>query len=84
MADRKPKSIHFKIDKEQHEIAEDQNPVTGLFLRGLPPPVGDAYDLWLRARGNEDDTVVRPEDQVEVKNGDHFYTAKRDITPGEG
>jgi hypothetical protein len=78
----KPHRIHFKIDKESHEITEDQNPVTGQYLRGLPPAVGEEYDLWLRARGREDDTLIRPDMKVTVRDGDHFYTAKRDITPG--
>jgi len=74
--------IHFKIDKHHHQIRADQNPVTGQFLRNLPPPVGEAYDLWLRGRHHEDDRLIKPEEKVEVRDGDHFYTAKKDITPG--
>jgi hypothetical protein len=77
-----PHEIHFRIDKHEHEISSAQNPVTGQFLRSLPPPVSDDYDLWLRGRGHEDDRLIRPEDKAEVKDGDHFYTAKKDITPG--
>ena len=78
----KPHEIHFKIDKTQHTITEDRNPVTGQYLRSLPPAVGEAYDLWLRARGHEDDRIISPEDRVTIENGMHFYTAKRDIAPG--
>ena len=56
--------------------------VTGAFLRSLSPVVPDDYDLYLRAKGHEDDLLIKPEDKVEVKNGDHFYTSKRVITPG--
>jgi hypothetical protein len=77
-----PHEIHFKIDKNPHEISSAQNPVTGQFLRSLPPPVGDDYDLWLRGRGQEDDRIINPQDSVTVREGDHFYTAKKDITPG--
>jgi len=78
----KPHPIPFKIDKIEHKINSDQNPVTGQFLRNLPPPVGEAYDLWLRARGKEDDRIIQPQDRIEVHAGDHFYTAKKDIAPG--
>ena len=75
------KKIHFKIDKTQYEISEDQNPVTGAYLRSLPP-VPEDYDLWLRGRGSDDDKLINPEENVEVENGDHFYTSKRVVTPG--
>jgi hypothetical protein len=78
----KPHPIPFKIDKTEHKINSDQNPVTGQFLRSLPPPVGDAYDLWLRSRGSEDDRIIQPQDHIEIQPGDHFYTAKKDIAPG--
>jgi len=76
------KKIHFTIDKNKHEIEADENPVTGAFLRSLPPAVPEDYDLYLRARGHEDDLLIKPEEKVEVKKGDHFYTSKRVITPG--
>ena len=76
------KKIHFTIDKNKDEIEESQDPVTGAFLRSLSPVVPDDYDLYLRAKGHEDDLLIKPEDKVEVKNGDHFYTSKRVITPG--
>lgn len=75
------KKIHFKIDKASFEINEDQNPVTGAYLRGLPPVAAD-YDLWLRARGNEDDRIITPEETITIENGFHFYTSKQTVTPG--
>lgn len=75
------KTIQFKIDKKQYRITADQNPVTGSYLRGLPP-VPEDYDLYLRARGHEDDTVILPDAIVTVKHEDHFYTSKRVINPG--
>jgi hypothetical protein len=74
--------IPFKIDKNHHEINHSQNPVSGQFLRNLAPAISEEYDLWLRGRGQEDDIIVEPGDSITVKNGDHFYTAKRVITPG--
>lgn len=81
--EKKPKKIVFFIDKNKQQIEETQNPVTGQFLRSLPPPVQEGYDLWLRAKGHEDDELIKSETQVTVKEGDHFYTAKSVITPGD-
>lgn len=78
MADKK---IPFKIDKKEYKILESQNLVMGSYLRGLPP-VPEDYDLWLRGRDSEDDRLINPEDTVEVKNGDHFFTSKKVVTPG--
>jgi hypothetical protein len=79
--DKHDKKINFKIDKNNYEITESQNPVTGEFLRGLPPvPAG--YDLWLRGKGNEDDRLISAADKVEIENGDHFYTSRQDVNPG--
>lgn len=77
-----PKEIPFTIDKTPHKLPADQNPTSGQFLRNLEPKVTEEYDLWLRARGQEDDQLVEAETSVEVRPGDHFYTAKRVITPG--
>jgi hypothetical protein len=74
--------IHFKIDKKEHSIRKDQNPVTGKFLRDLPPPVGEDYDLWLRGHGHEQDRIIKPDERIDVRDGDYFYTAKKDINPG--
>jgi len=75
--------IHFKIDKTNHTISEEQNPMSGAALRALPPAVSPDYDLWLRARGSEDDRVIEPTTTIVVESGMHFYTAKKVITPGE-
>lgn len=79
----KPKKIPFKIDRTNHEISSDQNPVTGEFLRSLEPAVPEDYDLWLRGRDHEDDIVVNPGDPITVRPGDHFFTAKRVSTEGD-
>lgn len=83
MDSKKDKKITFKIDKVKHEIRKSQNPVTGQFLRDLPPIITEEYDLWLRSHGHEDDTIINPSDSLDVKEGYHFYTSKKIITPGE-
>jgi len=81
MADKKDRKTPFKIDKKEYKILESQNPVTGSYLRDLPP-VPEDYDLWLRGLGSEDDRLINLEDNVYVKNGDHFFTSKKVVTPG--
>lgn len=76
------KKIPFKIDKTHDEIDASQNPVTGTFLMALEPPVLTGYELWLRGRDGQDDIVIRPGDQITIKPGDHFFTAKQVSTEG--
>ena len=74
--------IPFKIDRADYKLLESQNPTTGQHLRSLPP-VAEDYDLWLRGHGGEDDRIIEPGDTVVVKAGDHFFTAKKVISPGQ-
>lgn len=73
--------IPIKVDKNEYKVPANANAVTGKFIRDLAG-VGAAYDLWLRARGQEDDRLIRPEDSIVLEEGMHFYTAKSEITPG--
>lgn len=73
--------IPIKVDKKEYKVPANVNPVTGKFLRELAG-VGEEYDLWLRARGPEDDRLISPEDCITLEEGMHFYTAKAVITPG--
>ena len=59
----------------------DSSSVTGDYLRSLPP-VPEDYDLWLRARGPEDDTKIEPGKTYEIEPGSHFYTSKSEVGPG--
>lgn len=74
--------ISIKIDKTEYKVPVGENPVLGSYLRNLAT-VGSDYDLWLKATGSEDDTIVEPSSSVELKQGMHFYTAKSVITHGD-
>lgn len=77
-----PNHIPFKIDNQEFKLDPSENPVSGQYLRDLAS-VGEDYDLWLRARGNEDDTLIEAGGSYTIEPGFHFYTSKREITPGE-
>lgn len=73
--------IPITIDKKHYKIPEDQNPVKGQKLYELGS-VGDNYDLWLRSHGHEDDLLIQPNEDITLKPGMVFYSAKKDISPG--
>ena len=73
--------IPIKIDRTDYKIPVDQNPVNGAYLRQLGS-VGSDYDLWLKATGSEDDTIIEPSTVIDLKPGMHFYTAKSVIAHG--
>lgn len=75
-----PREIPITIDKKEYKVPADLNPVTGEYLRSLPP-VGEEYDLWLR-RDDGDDELIEPSTEMRLHPGMHFYTAKKVITPG--
>jgi hypothetical protein len=70
----------FQIDREHFEI--DGTSIAVAALRALPsPPIGEDRDLY-RAKGGNDERFDDPDSVIEVHNGDRFYTAPRNITPG--
>lgn len=79
MADHgREESIH--IDKKLYKV--DGPALTGAQLRALPsPPISAEYDLLLEVPGGEDRLITDGE-TVELKNGMHFFSAPRNITPG--
>ena len=70
-------SIH--IDKKQY-FAE-KNPITGAELKTLAGITGE-FDLFKVVPGQGDDIKVADAEQVELKDGDHFYSAPRTLNPG--
>lgn len=74
----KPNIVH--IDKERFELPGET--ATGAQLRALPqPPIGIDRDLFEDVPGGTDRRV---EDQtvVQLRNGQHFFTAPSTINPG--
>lgn len=67
------------IDKKEKK---SPNPTTGsaLYILGT---VAAGYDLWKEVPGKGDDELIpNSVAEVQLKNGDHFYTAQSSLNPG--
>jgi hypothetical protein len=43
----------------------------------------DGYDLWREVQGKGDDEQIANDTKpVQLKNGDHFYSAQSSLNPG--
>jgi hypothetical protein len=71
-------AIVIHIDKK--EFRAPKNPMTGQELKELGG-VPANYDLWHKIPGKDDDRVGDDE-SVQLKNGDHFYSAPSTLNPG--
>ena len=72
--------VKIHIDKKEYE---SPNPTTGAALYKLGSVDAGKYDLFLEVHGKGDDKMI-PNDEtpIELKNGLHFYTAQKHLTPG--
>ena len=79
MADHgQEESIH--VDKKLYKV--EVPAMTGAQLRALPnPPISGEYDLLLEVPGGEDE-LIADDEVVALRNGMHFFSAPRNITPG--
>ena len=69
------------IDKKERK---SPNPTTGAALYALGP-VAAGYDLWREVHGKGDDELIANDAKpVQLKNGDHFYSAQSSLNPGQG
>ncbi len=74
----KPTIIH--IDKDRFEVSGKT--ATGVQLRALPnPPIGAERDLFEDTPGGTDRRIEH-DMVVELRNGQHFFTAPSTINPG--
>ena len=71
-------AIVIHIDKK--EFRAPKNPMTGRELKELGG-VPANYDLWHKIPG-KDDQRVADDESVQLKNGDHFYSAPSTLNPG--
>lgn len=77
--DPKEKDESIIIDKKEHR---SPNPTTGAALYVLGN-VKVGYDLWRETHGKGDDErIANDSSPVELKNGDHFYSAQSSLNPG--
>lgn len=73
--------VTIHIDKEVFHV--EQESMTGAEMRQLPkPPIGPERDLFLVVPGPADDIRVEDNQEIELKDGMHFFTAPSTINPG--
>lgn len=75
-------TVTIHIDKEKHESPD---PTTGaaLYILGHIDPA--LYDLWKKVPGKDDDELIENNSTpIDLKNGDHFYSAQKNLNPGNG
>jgi hypothetical protein len=70
--------IHIGKDNLQ-----SPNPTTGGALYTLGNVNAKAFDLFREVHGKGDDELI-PNDQtiIHLQNGDHFFTAQKNLNPG--
>jgi multiubiquitin len=72
--------IAIHIDRDRFEV--NGPTITGAGLRALPgEPIGPERDLFEVVPGGQD-RLIADDQVVELKNGMHFITAPRHVTPG--
>jgi hypothetical protein len=76
----KPEEI-FDIHIDRAPYRVDHAKYTGLALRELAG-LGPDVDLYLEQQGDVEDTLIRDDDVIDLKPGEHFYSTPRHITPG--
>ncbi len=74
----KDRDVQIHIDNKGYKTSK--NPMTGSELKQLGGIAGD-YDLWQKVPG-KDDKLIKDSDSVQLKNGDHFYSAPSSLNPG--
>jgi hypothetical protein len=76
----KKENVKIHIDKE---LFESPDPTTGAALYTLGKIDASKYDLWKTIPGKGDDELI-PNDNtvIDLKNGDHFYSAQKNLNPG--
>jgi hypothetical protein len=67
------------VDKHSHTLSPI--PTTGAELR-MAVDVREDRDLY-QELPRDDDVLIEPGSMLHLKNGDHFFTAPRNITPGQ-
>jgi len=72
--------VDIFIDKTKHE---SPNPTSGSALYVLSGVDSKSYDLYLEVHGKGDDELIRnDQSQVNLKNGEHFFTVQKKLNPG--
>ena len=73
------KSFVIHVDRKQFRV--DSSHMTGAEVRALAG-LGTDVDLYLESHGDEEDDLVEDAESMLLKNGMHFFSTPRNITPG--
>jgi hypothetical protein len=72
--------VEIHIDKQPKK---SPTPTTGHALYVLGGIDATKYDLWLEIPGKGDDQIIANDSTpIDLKNGEHFYSAQKDLNPG--
>jgi hypothetical protein len=78
--DQKELKFQIQIDRVHYTVTKEL--MTGAELRRVPPtPIGPDRDLFEVVPGGTD-RKLGDSDQVEIKDGERFFTAPAHINPG--
>ncbi len=76
------KHVKFQIQIDRVHFTVTQEVMTGDELRRVPsPPIGPDRDLFEVVPGGTDKKIENDE-QVEIREGERFFTAPAHINPG--
>jgi len=79
--DQKEKKFNIQIDRVHYTVTQEV--MTGAELRRVPPtPIGPDRDLFEVVPGAPDRKIGDTE-QVEIRDGERFFTAPAHINPGQ-
>jgi hypothetical protein len=74
------KEVSIIVDKKQYKLSD---PTTGAALYALGGVNPDTHDLFRETRGQGDDEqILNNADSLDLKNGDHFFSIKKKLNPG--
>ncbi len=73
------KEFVIHIDRKQFKV--DRSPITGAEIRQLAG-LGPDVDLYLEETGDAEDRLIADDEPVDLRNGLHFFSTPRHITPG--
>lgn len=81
MEEKKQKdTLKIHIDKNNYESPD---PTTGAALYALGNINPEEYDLFKEVHGHGDDLpIANNSTEVNVTNGDHFFSVKKKLNPG--
>lgn len=77
--DKPDKDFVIHIDRKQFKV--DRSPITGAEIRQLAG-LGADVDLYLEETGDAEDRLIADDEPVDLRNGLHFFSTPRHITPG--